>query len=131
MKGQFILSNTRINSYILHAFPTASKITQVLFRDPTNLLFSCIRWKKHPKVKFPPSPILLLNKSVFPMAMYCSCRCFLYPRTECIMKYGAVRKLYPPQYHSGNHIQGSFVKILPLQSLQLLFWLQKTSTSQL
>ena len=38
-------------------------------------------------VKFPQSPILLLNKSVFPIAMYCFCR-FLYPRTECIMWYG-------------------------------------------
>lgn len=36
-------------------------------------------------VKFPQSPILLLNKSVFPIAMYCFCR-FLYPRTECIMR---------------------------------------------
>ena len=36
-------------------------------------------------VKFPYSPILLLNKSVFPMAMYYFCHCFLYPRTECIM----------------------------------------------
>ena len=43
-------------------------------------------------VKFPHSPILLLNKSVFPMAMYCICHCLLCSRTECIMQYGAVRK---------------------------------------
>ena len=43
-------------------------------------------------VKFPHSTILLLNKSVFPVRMYCFCRCFPYPRTECIMLYGAVRK---------------------------------------
>ena len=36
------------------------------------------------KVKISAQPILVLNKSVFPMAMYCFCRCFLYPRTECI-----------------------------------------------
>ena len=35
-------------------------------------------------VQFPHSPILLLNKSVVPMAIYCFCR-FLYPRTKCIM----------------------------------------------
>ena len=35
-------------------------------------------------VQFPHSAILLLNKSVVPMAIYCFCR-FLYPRTECIM----------------------------------------------
>ena len=29
------------------------------------------------------------------MAMYCFCHCFLYPRTESIIKYGAVRKFYP------------------------------------
>ena len=28
------------------------------------------------------------------MAMYCFSHCFLYSRTECIMKYGAVRKFY-------------------------------------
>ena len=28
------------------------------------------------------------------MAMYCFSHCFLYSRTEYIMKYGAVRKLY-------------------------------------
>ena len=50
-------------------------------------------------VKFPHSPILLLNKSVFSMAMYCFCHCFLYPRTECIMKYGAVRKFYHDYLH--------------------------------
>ena len=37
------------------------------------------------EVKFPYSPILLQNKSVFPMEMYCFCHCFLYSRTECIM----------------------------------------------
>ena len=45
-------------------------------------------------MKFPHSPILFYNKSVFPMAMYGFCYCFLYPRTECIMKYGAERKFY-------------------------------------
>ena len=45
-------------------------------------------------VKFPHSPILLYNKSVFPMAMYCFGHCFLYSRTEYIMWYGAVRKFY-------------------------------------
>ena len=42
---------------------------------------------KHIKnlVKFPHSPLLLFNKSVFPMAMYCFCHCFLYSRTERIM----------------------------------------------
>ena len=50
-------------------------------------------------VKFPHSPILLLNKSVFSMATYCFCHCFLYPRTECIMKYGAVRKFYHDYLH--------------------------------
>ena len=48
-----------------------------------------------PLVKFPHSPILLKNKSVFPMAMYCFSHCFLYPRTECIMQDAAVRKFYP------------------------------------
>ena len=52
-------------------------------------VFHCVhrstaQWKQF-SVKFPHSPLLLLNKSVFPMAMYCFCRCFLYPRTECIM----------------------------------------------
>ena len=28
---------------------------------------------------------------LFPMAMYCCCHCFLYPRTECIMMYNVVR----------------------------------------
>ena len=34
------------------------------------------------------------------MAMYCFSHCFLYSRTECIMKYGAERKFYPKFYHS-------------------------------
>ena len=50
------------------------------------------------KVKFLHSPILLQNKSVFPLTTYCFCHCFLYPRTECIMQYGAVRKFYQNQY---------------------------------
>ena len=33
------------------------------------------------------------------MAMYCFCRCFLYPRTECIMSYGAVWKFYQSSLH--------------------------------
>ena len=37
------------------------------------------------RVKCPYSPILLQNKSVFPLEMYCFCHCFLYSRTECIM----------------------------------------------
>ena len=61
-------------------------ISVYLYKD----YFSWPRW-----VKFPHSPILLWNKSVFPMAMYCFSHCFLYSRTECIMKYGAVRKFYP------------------------------------
>ena len=28
------------------------------------------------------------------MALYGFCQCFLYPRTECIMQYQAVRKFY-------------------------------------
>ena len=42
--------------------------------------------KSHRKwVKFPHSPILLYNKSVFLMEMYCFCHCFLYSRNECII----------------------------------------------
>ena len=39
-------------------------------------------------VKFPHGPILLSK------AIYCSRHCYLYPRTECIIYYGAVRKFY-------------------------------------
>ena len=34
----------------------------------------------------------------FPMAMSCFCHCYLSPRTECIMKYGAVRKFHPIRF---------------------------------
>ena len=57
-------------------------------------VFQWSNWQK-PEVKFPHRPILLWNKSVFPMAIYSFGHCFLYPRSECIMKYGAVRKFYP------------------------------------
>ena len=48
-----------------------------MYASRTNVIVS--------QVKFTHSAILLLNKSVFPMAMYCFCHCFLYPGTECIM----------------------------------------------
>ena len=65
-----------------------------------------LRW-----VKFPHSLILLLNKSVFPMAMYCLYHCFLYPRTECIMLLGTVRKFY---HSSVNNSRFFLFKINPL-----------------
>ena len=49
------------------------------------LLSSAVKYYSRTGVKFPHSPKPLLNKSVFPMAMYYFCHCFLYPRTECIM----------------------------------------------
>ena len=33
------------------------------------------------------------------VTMYCFCHCFLYPRTECTMYCGAVRKFYPAHLH--------------------------------
>ena len=41
------------------------------------------------------------------MAMYCFCRCFLYPRTECMMWYRAERKFYPILQESRSPITGN------------------------
>ena len=45
--------------------------------------------------KISAQPHTIVKQICFPMAMYCFSHCFLYSRTECIMKYGAVRKFYP------------------------------------
>ena len=42
--------------------------------------------------KISAQPHTIVKQICFPM--YCFSHCFLYSRTECIMKYGAVRKLY-------------------------------------
>ena len=47
------------------------------------------------KVRFSHSPVVLLNKTVFLKAIYCFRHCYLYPRTVCIMKDGAVGESYP------------------------------------
>ena len=44
--------------------------------------------KLNESVKFPHGPRLLSK------AIYCFRHCYLYPRTECIIYYGAVRKFY-------------------------------------
>ena len=44
--------------------------------------------------KISTQPHTIVKQICFPMAMYCFCHCFLYPRTEGIMQDGAVRKFY-------------------------------------
>ena len=50
------------------------------------------------------------------MAIYCFCHCFLYPRTECIMKYGAVRKFYRNRNNEIESITSCFDKIRKFQA---------------
>ena len=56
------------------------------------------------------------------MAMYCFCHCFLYPRTECIMKYGAVRKFYPDYFMYFR----SSLDVFPQNSLLQFFYGKKS-----
>ena len=63
--------------------------TYDFFQRTSKYFPGLLRW-----IKFLHSPIVLLNKSVFPKAMHCFCHCALCSRTECIMQYGAVQKCY-------------------------------------
>ena len=58
------------------------------------------------------------------MAMYCFCHCFLYPRTECIMWYGVVRKFYlkTKWNQKGMKFRKSSLFDLYFRYLQLFLW---------
>ena len=80
------ISTARIDGW--HSVPTFPKVNNLCISTywiKIQCSCCCHRWTLNYRLKFPHSPILLWKKSVFPMAMYCFCRCFLYPRTKCIM----------------------------------------------
>ena len=58
------------------------------------------------------------------MAKYCFCHCFLYPRTECIMWYGVVRKFYlkTKWNQKGMKFRKSSLFDLYFRYLQLFLW---------